>query len=130
MAADLKIDTPLSFAQRKEKLIREGAAYRSAMRRSRQVINDNLQTNVLARSVVGHLTGSAWSAVGNLMKVKSANLQTLLPILASGVSFALKARLLRPLLRTTVIAGGVGAGMYFLFRKRKAKQNTRLYQVR
>lgn len=109
----------LTVAQRKEKLIREGANFRAGMRSSIELVSNNLQTDTLARSIITQLTGTAYTAVGNLLRVKGANLQTLLPIVASGVSFVLKARLLRPLLRTTVIVGAVGAGAYFLFRRNR-----------
>ncbi|EGF31376.1 hypothetical protein IMCC9480_15 [Oxalobacteraceae bacterium IMCC9480] len=107
----------LTPAQRKEKLIREGANFRVGMRSSIELVGNNLQTDTLARSIITQLTGTAYSALGSLLRVKGANLQTLLPIVASGVSFALKARLLRPLLRTTAGVGAVGAGAYFLFRR-------------
>jgi hypothetical protein len=107
----------LSVAQRKEKLIREGANFRAGMRSSIELVGDNLQTDTLARSIISQLTGTAYAAAGTLLHVKGANLQTLLPIVVSGISFVLKARLLRPLLRTTAVIGVVGAGAYFLSRR-------------
>ncbi|MFT5962329.1 MAG: hypothetical protein ACI8WM_002672 [Burkholderiaceae bacterium] len=107
----------LTVAQRKEKLIREGANFRAGMRSSLELVSHNLQTDALARSILTQLTGTVYAAAGTLLRVKGANLQTLLPIVVSGVSFVLKARLLRPLLRTTAVIGVVGAGAYFLFRR-------------
>jgi hypothetical protein len=110
---------PVSLAQRKEKLIREGASYRAAVRGSRDVVSHNLHAEVLARSVISHLTSSAYSAVGNLLNIKGANLQTLLPVAVSGVTFIIKARLLLPLLRAAVIVGAVGGAAYFLLRHKE-----------
>ncbi|MFT5588491.1 MAG: hypothetical protein ACI9ZF_000656 [Bradyrhizobium sp.] len=107
----------LTVAQRKEKLIREGAGFRTGMRSSIELVGNNLQTDALARSIITQLTGTVYAAAGSLLRVKTANLQTLLPIVVSGVSFVLKARLLRPLLRTTAVIGVVGAGAYFLVRR-------------
>ena len=102
---------PVSLAQRKEKLIREGASYRAAVRGSRDVVSHNLHAEVLARSVISHLTSSAYSAVGNLLNIKGTNLQTLLPVVVSGATFIIKARLLRPLLRAAVIVSAVGGAV-------------------
>jgi hypothetical protein len=107
----------LTVAQRKEKLIREGANFRAGMRSSIDLVSNNLQTDSLARSIITQLTGTAYAAAGSLLRVKGANLQTLLPIVVSGISFVVKARLLLPLLRTTAVIGVVGAGAYFLSRR-------------
>lgn len=112
-----------TLAQRKEKLIREGAAFRAAMRASRTVVNQNLHADVMARSVVSHVTGTAYAAVGNLFKVNGANLQTLLPVIFKGASLIMRARLLRPMLKTTVIVGIVGAGAYYWFSRKKPVRN-------
>ncbi|MDY7573151.1 hypothetical protein [Actimicrobium sp. CCI2.3] len=112
------ISKVLTPAQRKEKLIREGANFRAGIRSSIELVGNNLQTDTLARSIITQLTGTAYAAVGSLLRVKGANLQTLLPIVVSGISFVVKARLLLPLLRTTAVAGVVGAGAYFLLRRR------------
>ncbi|GAA4020140.1 hypothetical protein [Actimicrobium antarcticum] len=123
MTNELNTGEELTLAQRKEVLIRQGANYRAGVHVSIALIGKNLQTDTLARSIVSQLTGTAYAAVGNLLRVKSANLQTLLPIVVSGLSFAMKAKLLRPILRTSVIVGGFGAAAYFLFRNKKKSVN-------
>ncbi len=109
----------LTVAQRKEKLIREGANFRAGMRSSIELVGNNLQTDTLARSIITQVTGTVYATAGSLLRVKAANLQTLLPIVVSGVSFVLKARLLLPLLRATAVIGVVGAGAYFLARRNR-----------
>ena len=110
---------PISLTQRKEKLIREGASYRALVRGSRDVVSHNLHAEILARNVFSLVTSSAYSAIGNLLNLKGANLQTLLPVVISGASLIMKARLLRPLLRAAVIVGTVGGAGYFLFRRKE-----------
>ncbi len=113
----------LTVAQRKEKLIREGASFRAGIRSSIELVGNNLQTDTLARSIITQLTGTVYAAAGRLLRVKGANLQTLLPIVVSGISFVVKARLLLPLLRTTAVIGVVGAGAYFLTRRNSRTSN-------
>ena len=112
-----------SPAQRKEKLIREGANYRGAVRASRNVIKQNMHADAIARNVVNHMTGSAYSAFSNLFKLKGdSKALKLVPVVFKGISLLLKARMLRPALRTTAIVGTVGAGAYVWYRGRKIQR--------
>lgn len=109
-----------TLAQRKEKLIREGASYRVAMERARNVVSDNMHADVLARSLILRLTGSASSTLGNLFKLNSSNLQTLLPVIWKGVSLlARSGAIRRPSARTAVIVSAVSAGVFLWSRRRK-----------
>lgn len=112
----------LSLAQRKEKLIREGANYRGAIRASRNVVKQNMHLDTVARNVVNHLTGGAYTALGNLFKLKSKNLPVLVPVALKVVSLLVKARLLGSALRATAIVGAVGAGAYVWSRGRKIQR--------
>ena len=120
-----KIPSDVTPDHRKEKLIREGANYRGAIRASRNVVSQNMHADVMARNVVNHMTGGAYTAFGNLFKLKGTNnskLIKLAPVVFKGVSLLLKARMLRPALRTTAIVGAVGAGAYVWFRGRKLQR--------
>ncbi|MEC5215291.1 hypothetical protein RCH09_000221 [Actimicrobium sp. GrIS 1.19] len=119
MSQDLNHPIPATLAERKEKLIREGAAYRAAVRGARDMFNKNLRTEALARGLIAHLTGNAYAVIGNLLGGKRGNLQTLLPLVVSGVSLMLKARLLLPMWRSVGVIGAVGAGAWLLFRRKK-----------
>jgi hypothetical protein len=125
MTNDLIQNATPTTAQRKEKLIREGASYRIAIRRSRNVISDNMHADVLARNVIHHLTGNASSTLSNLFKLNSSNVKTLLPILWKGASLLVKSRVIaRPSLRTTMIVSAAGAGAFLWLRHRKAEAST------
>ena len=114
---------PLSVTKRKERLLREGAAYRAAVQRARVTVGHNLHVDVFARSLVAQVKGSLYTTLGNLVRLKGRNLQTLLPVALSAISFATKIKLLRPLLRVVVVAGVVGTGVALIVqRKRRYKR--------
>lgn len=110
---------PLSLAKRKERLLREGAGYRAAIQNARSTVSHNLHADVLARSIVGQLKGSLFATLGSVVKLKGSNLQTLLPVALSALSFATKAKLLRPLLRAGLVVGAIGVGLSFVARRKK-----------
>lgn len=113
---------PLSVAKRKERLLREAAMYRAAVQKARVSIGHNLHANVFARSLVAQVKGSVFSTLGSLVQLKGRNVQTLLPIALSIISFATKAKMLVPLLRIAVVLGVVGAGVGFIaWRKKRHK---------
>ncbi len=117
MTNDLIQKPTPTLAQRKEKLIREGASYRIAIRRSRNVITDNLHTDVMARKVIHQLTGSAASTLGNLFKLNGSNLQLLLPVLWKGVSMLAKSGAIRrPSARTAVIVTSASTAAFLWWR--------------
>ena len=93
MSENLLDKSPDSLARRKEELIHEGAQYRAAIRTSRGVVNHNMHVDVMARSVVNHMTGTAYTAMSNILNVKSGNLQTLMPVILKSLSLLLKALL-------------------------------------
>ena len=110
---------PLSLAKRKERLTREGAAYRAAIQTARTTVSHNLHVDVLARSLVGHLKGSMFATLGGLVKLKGSNLQTLLPVALSAFSFASRLKILRPIARVGVIIGVIGLGLRFIARRKQ-----------
>ncbi len=112
---------PLSLAKRKERLLREGASYRKAIQKARLTVNSNLHTNVLARSAIAQIKGSMFSMLGNVFKIRGGNLQTLLPVAVSVLSFARKAKLVRPLLGGGLVLGAVALGVTVVVRRKKRK---------
>lgn len=126
MNDDHAAKSALTLKQRKEKLIREGAGYRAAVRGSRDVISHNLHADVLARSAIAQVKSTVYATAGKLLRLKGANLQTLVPVVVSTASFLMKIRLSRPMLRTAAIAGTLATGAYFLYRKKPKVQRLRL----
>lgn len=116
---------PLSVAKRKERLLREAAMYRAAIQKARVVVGHNLHVDVLARSVVTQAKVRIFSTLGGLVRLKGRNVQTLLPIALSAISFAARAKLLVPLLRVAVVLGAVGAGAGFIVRRKRRQQMDR-----
>ena len=113
---------PLSLAQRKERLLREGAAYRAAIQRARTVVSHNLHAEVLARSVAAQIKSNLFATLGGLVRLKGSNLQQLLPVALTAISFATKARLVLPLLRAGVVLGAIGVGISFIARRKRRRQ--------
>jgi hypothetical protein len=113
---------PLSLAKRKERLLREGAMYRAAIERARTVVGHNLHADVLARSVVAQVKSNLFSTLGGLVRLKGSNLQKLLPVAITAISFATKARLVLPLLRAGVVLGAIGVGVSFIARRKRRRQ--------
>ena len=112
---------PLSPAKRKERLMREGAGYRKAIQKARSTVSSNLHTGVLARNVVAQVKGSMFAILGNVVKIKAGNLQTIVPVALSVLSFARKTKLLRPLLRGSVVLGAIAIGVSAVTRRKKRK---------
>lgn len=112
---------PLSVAKRKERLLREGASYRAAVKQARTAVSHNLHANVLARSVVAQMKGSLFGTLASLVHLKGSNVQTLLPVALSALSFARKVKLLRPLLRAAVVLGVVGVGIAVIAQRKKRR---------
>lgn len=113
---------PLSVAKRKERLLREAAMYRAAVQKARVTVSHNLHVDVFARSVVAQVKGSIFATLGGLVRLKGRNVQTLLPVALSAISFATKAKLLLPLLRVAVVLGVVGAGIGLIAQRKKRHQ--------
>ena len=112
---------PLSVAKRKERLLREGASYRAAVKQARTVVSHNLHATVLARSLVTQMKGSMFATLASLVRLKGNNVQTLLPVALSALSFARKVKLLRPLLRAAVVLGVVGIGISVIAQRKKQR---------
>lgn len=116
---------PLSVAKRKERLLREAIGYRKAIQKARITVAHNLHADVFARSLVAQVKGSVFTTLGNLVRLKGRNVQTLLPVALSVISYATKAKLLLPLLRVTVVLGVVGAGVGFIAQRKKRQKMNR-----
>ena len=112
---------PLSLAKRKARLLHEGASYRKAILKARSTVSSNLHTDVLARNAIAQVKGSMFAMFGNVLKIRGGNLQTLLPVAVSLFSFALKVKLIRPLLSAGVLLGAVAIGVTLVARRKKRR---------
>ena len=121
MTNEIEPESHASLAQRKEKLVREGVSYRSAISDAQGVIKDSLRAESLARSAIAHITTAAYAAFKSGAGLKGANLQTLVPLLVGGVSALSKKALLKPIVRGALILGALGTILTFVVKKKKAR---------
>lgn len=115
------LEAYISLAERKRKLLADGASYRSGMMFSRDRIKESLNAESLARLAISHLATSAYSRFENLFSMKGLNLQTLIPLVTGGISLLSKRSLLKPVVRGATVVGALAAVAYFIARK---KNNT------
>lgn len=109
--------TEPSLAERKKKLVAQGASFRAAVSDSKHAVKANLRPATLAKSALSHIAMSALSVFKNRKGIG------LLPILAGGVSALSKRALLKPVLGGALILGAVGAAATYISKKKKARQN-------
>ena len=112
---------PMTRADRKRQLIAQGAIYRVELLLSRQVIQHSLQPQSLARRVLQNIPKVAFAAFRNrTLGASGINLQTMLPLLMSGVSVLAKSGIrTKPLLRRAAIAAAVFGMIALISRKKK-----------
>ena len=109
-------------ADRKRQLIAQGAVYRAEVLHAKQMTRAGLRPDSLARGALHQVAGVALSMIGKKAGVNlaGAGAQTLLPLLLSAGSALLRKKsLLKPLLRGSLIAGGVAAIAVFFAKKKK-----------
>lgn len=109
---------------RKRQLIAQGAVYRAEVLLAKQVAQDSLRPDTLARSVLHQAVGAAIAAFrgGNVAGLPGLNLQTLLPIVMGAVSALSKRKsLLKTVVRGAAVAGTVASIVAMVSRKKKPK---------
>jgi hypothetical protein len=123
MANDTNHHSPLSLAQRKTALIEQGANYRTGVKKSKRAVQANLHVDVLAKSAAQHFLARSSMIATSLLSLKSlrkGNFRALLPLLTTGVSALTKRGAVKPMLRGAAVLAALGAGAFFLMRKKKA----------
>ncbi|WP_041742739.1 hypothetical protein [Collimonas fungivorans] len=112
-------DSNLSTAERKQKLLQEGAAFRADMLVSRDIVRINLNSKSLATILLGRVTGIASSVFSNRGNAKGSNLPAMLPLLLTGASWLSKRRTRKPLLIGAALLAAIGGAAYVNSRKSK-----------
>ncbi len=107
----------MNQADRKKQLIAQGAVHRAEFLLARQVTQDSLRPESLARSAIHQivLTAAAMVSRRNLSGLPGVNLQTVLPLLMTGFSALSK----RKGLRRYALLASVAAGVAALFARKK-----------
>jgi len=124
MPTDHPRDSPTQ--QRKSTLIAQGASYRTGIARSKVAVKANLHADALAISAVRHIAARTSVVAGALLSLnglRKGDMRALAPLVGSGVSWLAKRKALKPMARGVVALAAIGAGAYFLIRKRGATRS-------
>jgi hypothetical protein len=117
------------MAQRKKKLVAQGAIYRLGVIESRNAVQANLHADTLAKGALDHLMasvpGAFSNAFGNATGLKNftlADAKALLPFLISTVSLlSRKKALLKLVIVGAVALTAAGAVAFFVSKKKPAE---------
>ena len=114
----------MNNADRKRQLIAQGRIYRAEVMHAKEVVGEGLRPESMTRRIMSQvaLTGLAALRARSGIGLPGLNLGTALPLVLRGVSVLAKRKtLIKPLLKSTVIAGTV-AGIIALLVRRKRGQ--------
>lgn len=109
-------------SDRKKQLIAQGAIYRAEAMLAKQVVQENLKPESMAKNALHQvmLIGMAALNSRNIAGLPGINLQRILPLLMGGMSaLSHNKTLVKTVLRGAAIAGSV-AGLARLFVKKKS----------
>jgi hypothetical protein len=112
----------LTSEERKKQLIAQGALYRAEVLAAKATVSEALQPASLASNLLQHVARSAMVALRGGVAGGPAGLQTVLPLLLSGVSALARKPRMKPLLGLVLGAATAGAAAYLGLRSRKPKQ--------
>lgn len=102
-----------SLAERKKKLLADGALHRANILIARADISAGVQPGALTREAIGHFSGTARSLLIETARGVLSNPARLSPLLMTGVSLLSKKAIRKPLIYAGV-AGGAIAGIIYL----------------
>ena len=114
------LDSHLSTAERKQKLLQEGAAFRADMVKSRDIVRANLNSRSLATILLGRMTGIASSVFGDPGRFRARNLPAMLPLLLTGASWLSKRCTRKPLLIGVAVLAAIGGAAFISSRNNQA----------
>jgi hypothetical protein len=120
----------LSIEERKKKLIAQGAAFRARVVDAKNDAHASLDPDRFVKGALNHIIDTAMAAFRNgsavhaisehLPAILPSILPTILPLFVSGVSaFSKRSALIKPVLRSAMIAGAAAAVVMLFFRKKK-----------
>ncbi len=115
----------ISTAERKQKLLQEGAAFRAAMMNSRNIVRTSLHSCSLLGNLFrgfSSLASPAFSKLGNLHTAKLP--PTLLPLLLSSASWIARRGTRKTLIVSSAALAGIGAAVYLSSRNSKGTKDS------
>jgi hypothetical protein len=113
------------IAQRKRKLLAEGAVYRAGLAASMQDVRHNLSADSLARRAAGFVATTALGMVKKRAGIGiggGIGMQSLLPLAIEAFSLFSKKPYLKKMLRTAAIVAAVAGAANMFMRKKKSPQ--------
>ncbi|MDY7577014.1 hypothetical protein RGU70_01570 [Herbaspirillum sp. RTI4] len=117
-----KIDwQAMPFAERKRRLLVEGALLRLEMVDARMVIRENLNPGAIAKSALSRLVGAAGSLIGGAASGGPSG--RLSPVLTTLLTAALTSKLMRKPLLYAGVLSVVGGVVYLLRKKRPIEED-------
>jgi hypothetical protein len=121
MTYQSNFDPNRTLAERKLRLLQEGAAFRAELIRCRDVVRSNMNGGSLTKSLFGRVVGMAYTMVAKHPGLfNRSRLQTLAPLLVTGVSLLSKRSLRKSLVVGSILIAAVSAATYFSAKNNRA----------
>lgn len=110
-----------SRAERKRYLLEEGAIFRAEIIACRGVVRSRMSSGSISKNLFGRIAGMAYSMASKQSNLFSASrLQSLAPLLVTGVTLLSKRYVRKSLIVGSVVVAGLGAAAYFSSKNNKA----------
>lgn len=108
----------MTTAQRKQRLVLEGTAYRNGLINATDDLKDGLHPSLLFRSVIGHVMSAATGVLKGHTGGAKFGLSALVPLVMSGATMLAKKSLLKPAISGVIALGAIAATVRFIRKKR------------
>lgn len=124
MNSETQADRKRSLAQRKLQLLREGGAYRAEILRCRDGVRSNISGSPLSKGMLGRIVGTAYTMMTKQSGLFSlSRLQSLAPILVTGVSILSKRPIRKSLFLGGIVIAAASTAAYLSNRDKKVPDN-------
>ncbi|MDY7546011.1 hypothetical protein QN360_10405 [Glaciimonas sp. CA11.2] len=124
MNSESHADRKRSLAQRKLQLLREGGAYRDEILRCRDGVRLNMSGGALSKGLLGRIAGTAYAMMTKQPSLFSlSRLQSLAPILVTGVSILSKRPIRKSLFVGGILIAAASTAAYLSNRDKKVADN-------
>jgi hypothetical protein len=121
---DTRHNTLLPVADRKKMLIAQGALFRAEIMHAKEVTRAGLRPDSLARGALSHIGLAALAALKSRggPSVAGVNVQSLLPLVITGISLLSKNPSLKPALRGGLAAAAAAITAVLVWKRKKAQR--------
>jgi hypothetical protein len=114
-----------STAERKKKLLADGALHRANILIARADISAGVRPGALTKEAIGQFSATAKNLLFDTVRTTMANPAKLSPLLMTGISLLAKKSIRKPLIYAGIAGGAIAGAIYLvnLFRGNDANQN-------